>query len=49
MKIYRVLNLEGGNLLLVTPFKKSAKFMIKIANFLTRTIYHDIENSELDF
>lgn len=42
--------MKGGHLLLATPYKKTAKLLIKIANYMVKSsFYHDLEHGELDF
>ncbi len=42
--------MPAGHLIIATPFKKAAKFLVKLTSFLTKsTVYHDLESSDLDF
>ncbi len=34
--------MHGGNLMVATPLKKNAKYLLKIASFLTFSYFHDV-------
>ena len=46
-----MLRIQGGSILMATPFKKSGKFLIKIATYLAKfnNLCHDLEQGCLDF
>jgi hypothetical protein len=50
MKVHRVLRMQSCHLLIASPYKRSSKYLIKIATLLIEeSVCHDIEQEPFDF